>query len=274
MGQSDAGSGAGSQGARPRGEPRDDGDKLQKVMAQAGVGSRRVCEDLIAAGKVTVNGEPAPLGQRVRAATDLIVVEGVPLPVREGLAYYLVNKPAGVVSSAAAQDARPLVVDLVPPAPRVYPVGRLDAETEGLIVLTNDGDLAQALSHPSFGVEKEYVARLERALSADALRRLRRGVELEDGPTAPAKVRLLGPATVRVVIHEGRNRQVRRMCEAVGNKVTYLARTRIGPLAAPEMLPGHWRQLSVAEITSLWRAALAGAPGDRRARRAGSRHTG
>ena len=271
MGQSDAGRGAGAPRARLLGEPRDDGEKLQKVMAQAGVGSRRACEELIAAGKVTVNGEVAPLGRRVRSATDLVVVDGVPLALREGLAYYLLNKPAGVVCSAAGQDARPLVVDLVPAVPRVYPVGRLDAETEGLIVLTNDGDLSHALSHPSFGVDKEYVVRLEHELSAEAVRRLRRGVELEDGPTAPARVRLLGPATARVVIHEGRNRQVRRMCEAVGNRVTYLARTRIGPLVAPELAPGHWRQLSIAEITSLWKAALHGVPGDRRDRRGRSR---
>jgi 23S rRNA pseudouridine2605 synthase len=238
------------------------GDRLQKVLAQAGVGSRRSCEELIVAGRVRVNGRVAVLGQRARAAVDHISVDGVPLPVREGMAYYLVNKPVGVVCTAQAQDARQIVVDLVPASPRVYPVGRLDADSEGLMVLTNDGELAQVLSHPSHGVEKEYVVRVSAPFSSEGLRHLRRGVELEDGRTAPARAHLLGPDAARIIVHEGRNRQVRRMCEAVGSPVTYLARVRIGPVSSPDLLPGQWRHLETAEVTALFKAAT-GQTGER-----------
>lgn len=231
------------------------GERLQKILAGAGYGSRRVCEDLIEQGRVQVNGEIARLGQRARSESDHIAVDGIPVPVREGMAYYLLNKPVGVVSTASDPQGRPTVVGLVPANPRVYPVGRLDAATEGLIVLTNDGDLAHALMHPSFGVDKEYVVEVARPFSGDGLGRLRRGVELDDGVTAPAQVKLLRPDAARIVIHEGRNRQVRRMCEAVGSPVVRLARTRIGPLADRSLEPGRWRALSVQEVTSLWKAA-------------------
>ncbi len=169
------------------------GQRLQKLLASAGLGSRRYCEQLIAERRVTVNGQVARLGQRADSAVDRIGVDGIPLPVREGTVYYLLNKPVGVVTSASDPEGRPTVVDLVPGAPRVFPVGRLDIMSEGLLVLTNDGELAYQLTHPSFGVEKEYVVEVEGRLSRETVGRLRRGVELDDGLTAAARVSSLGP---------------------------------------------------------------------------------
>ena len=235
------------------------GERLQKVLARRGVGSRRVCDALVSAGRVTVNGEVAVAGRRIDPEHDEVAVDGVPLAVRPGMAHYLLNKPAGVVSTASDPQGRPTVVDLVPREPRVFPVGRLDADTEGLLLLTNDGDLAFRLTHPSMGVEKAYLAKVEGTPSPAALRRLREGVELDDGPTSPARVALTPPDLLRLVIHEGRNRQVRRMCEAVGHPVLRLARFRIGPLADPSLPPGAWRPLTPAEVRSLEHAAAAGA---------------
>ena len=225
------------------------------MLARAGYGSRRVCDDLIAAGRVTVDGEVGVLGQRVDPATAHVAVDGVPVPSAPGLVHYLLNKPAGVVTTASDPEGRPTVVELVPDDPRVFPVGRLDLETEGLLVLTNDGDLAQLLTHPSHGVAKEYLAEVEGVPSAGALRRLREGVELDDGPTAPATVGSVSPGVLRLVIHEGRNRQVRRMCEAVGHPVRRLVRTRIGPLSDPDLAPGAWRPLTGDEVRALGAAA-------------------
>ncbi|HVA43325.1 MAG TPA: pseudouridine synthase, partial [Acidimicrobiales bacterium] len=193
-------------------QPEAAGERLQKVLARVGIGSRRVSEELIAGGRVTVNGQVAVLGRRVDISVDRVEVDGVPVGVAPGLVHYLLNKPRGVVTTAAETHGRPTVVELVPDQPRVFPVGRLDADTEGLLILTNDGDLAQRLSHPSHGVEKEYLAEVEGRPSPWDVRRLREGVALEDGITAPARVSLLGPELLRIVIHEGRNRQVRRMC--------------------------------------------------------------
>ena len=233
---------------------RDDGERLQKVLARAGFGSRRVCEDLIAEGRVLVNGEVVELGARVDPEADTVEVDGVPVGVRPGLVHYLLNKPAGVVTTAHDPQGRPTVVALVPDDPRVFPVGRLDADTEGLLVLTNDGELTHRLTHPSFGVEKEYLAEVRGTPSRGALRALRDGVELDDGPTAPAKVAQPAPNLLRITIHEGRNRQVRRMCEAVGHPVVRLVRVRIGPLADPDLRPGAWRPLSTDEVRALERA--------------------
>ena len=234
--------------------PSDEGERLQKVLARVGIGSRRVCEDLIAEGRVTVDGEVAVLGRRVDVETALIELDGAPIGVRPDLVHYLLNKPAGVVTTADDPQGRPTVVGLVPAEPRVFPVGRLDVDTEGLLLLTNDGDLAHRLTHPSFGVEKEYVAELEGSPSRAALRRLREGVELDDGTTAPARAALLEPSVVRLTVHEGRNRQVRRMCDAVGHPVVRLIRTRIGPLADRSLAPGAWRELTGDEVRSLQRA--------------------
>lgn len=243
----------------------EEGDRLQKVLARAGYGSRRACEELIADGRVTVNGEPAELGRRVDPERDRVDVDGVPVAVLPGLVHYLLNKPAGVVTTADDPRGRPTVVDLVPSEPRVFPVGRLDADTEGLLVLTNDGDLAQRLSHPSFGVDKEYLAEVQGVPGPAALRALRQGVDLDDGRTAPARVGVLAPGVLRIVIHEGRNRQVRRMCEAVGHPVRRLVRTRIGPVTDAGLAPGRWRALDGAEVRALAGAtAGSGAPPGRR----------
>ncbi len=228
------------------------GERLQKVLAIRGWGSRRVCEDLIASGRVTVNGEIAVLGRRVDTARDQVEVDGVPIGVKPGLVYYLLNKSRGVVTTSHDTHGRPTVVDVVPREPRVYPVGRLDIDTEGLLLLTNDGELALRLTHPSHGVEKEYLAEVSGGTVAQgALRRLREGVELDDGTTAPAKVSQPTPGVLRLTIHEGRNRQVRRMCEAVGHPVQRLVRVRIGPLRDASLGPGEWRELTTSEVKTL-----------------------
>ena len=197
----------------------------------------------------------------------------MPLPVRPGLVHYLVNKPAGVVSTAEDTHDRPTVVGLVPEEPRVFPVGRLDMDSEGLIIVTNDGELTHRLTHPSYGVPKEYLVQVEGEPSPGAVRQLREGVDLEDGPTAPARVAVVAPSLLRMVIHEGRNRQIRRMCEAVGHPVVRLVRTRIGPLADPSLSPGSYRPLTFDEVRGLAAAAVAADDideADRRARPAGA----
>lgn len=228
-----------------------DGERLQKVLARCEVGSRRVCEELIAAGRVNVNGEVARLGRRVDVTVDLVEVDGIPIGVAPDLVTYMLNKPAGVVSSASDPQGRRCVVDLVPSSPVVVPVGRLDYETEGLLLLTNDRPLVNLLTHPSRGVEKEYFAHLAGDLTPAGLRQMRNGVELDDGLTAPAKASLVEPRVLRLVIHEGRNRQVRRMCDALGAPVVRLVRTRVGPLRLVGLAPGEWRELTRAELLAL-----------------------
>lgn len=242
-------------------------ERLQKVLARAGIASRRASEELIVEGRVRVNGRVAELGDRVDVDVDLVEVDGAPVGVRPDLVHYLLNKPAGVVSTAQDTHGRETVVDLVPADPRVFPVGRLDAETEGLLLLTNDGPLTHRLTHPSFGVDKEYLAHVEGRPSRGALRRLREGVELDDGPTAPARVSELSPGMLRIVIHEGRNRQVRRMCAAVGHPVIRLVRTRIGPLVDRDLRPGEWRRLEPDEVRALERATAVEVDDSRRERR-------
>ncbi len=236
-----------------------EGVRLQKVLAEAGLGSRRACEELILAGRVAVDGEVAVIGRRVDPAAVAVTLDGIPVPTRPGLVHYLLNKPAGVVSTASDPQGRPTVVGLVPPEPRVYPVGRLDIETEGLLVLTNDGELTHRLTHPSFGVEKEYLAEVDGVPTRAVLRRLREGIELDDGLTAPARVTLVqghgDQSALAVAIHEGRNRQVRRMCEAVGHPVRRLVRTRVGPVADRALAPGEWRPLTPAEVRGLYGSA-------------------
>ena len=236
-------------------DPEADRERLQKILARSGLGSRRHCEELIEQGSVTLNGQVATLGDKADASTDVIEVDGVRIGTAPGLVYYLLNKPAGVVTTAADTHGRPIVTDLVPSEPRVFPIGRLDQDTEGLLLLTNDGDLSQRLAHPRFGVEKEYLVEVEGAPTRGDLRRLREGVELDDGLTAPAKAVLVERNLLRITIHEGRKRQVRRMCDAVGHPVVRLVRTRIGPLADRSLSPGEWRPLSIDEVRTLERAA-------------------
>ena len=223
----------------PEPAPAPEGERLQKVLARVGIGSRRACEELIAAGRVRVDGEVATLGRRIDLLTARVEVDGALVPVAPDLVYYLLNKPDGVITTADDPQGRPTVMTLVPAEPRVFPVGRLDRHTEGLLILTNDGALSQLLTHPSHGVPKEYVAEVAGGTPAPgALRSLRQGIELEDGLTAPAEVGVLAPGVLRIVIHEGRNRQVRRMCSAVGHPVRRLVRTRIGPVRDPNLPPG------------------------------------
>lgn len=237
------------------------GERLQKVLARAGIGSRRVCDELIEAGRVTVNGMVARLGQRVDVETDRIAVDAVPVGVLPGLVHYLVNKPAGVVVTAADPEGRPTILDLVPSEPRVFSVGRLDFATEGLIILTNDGELSQLLTHPSHGVEKEYLAQVLGDVTPSAIRSLREGVEIDPGVrTRPAKVTNVGENVLKIVIHEGKNRQVRRMCDAVSLPVVRLVRTRIGSISDSRLAPGRFRLLTQDEVRMLSQVAVRTTP--------------
>ena len=225
--------------------------RLNAYLARAGVASRRGADELIEAGRVRVNGEPATLGMVVGDA-DRVEVDGRTV-VPQRLAYVLLHKPAGVLATARDPQGRPTVVGLVRHPVRVVPVGRLDADTTGALLLTNDGDLAHRLAHPRYGVEKVYEAEVEGEPSRAALRRLAQGVELEDGLTAPARVRRLGPGRIELVLHEGRNRQVRRMCEAVGHPVRRLHRSVYAGLDLRGLEPGEWRELSADEVARLRR---------------------
>jgi 23S rRNA pseudouridine2605 synthase len=231
------------------------GERLQKVLASHGFGSRRACEEIISSGRVRVNGVVATLGRRVDVDMDTVEVDGVEIGVRPGLVYYLLNKPVRVVTTASDPEGRSTVLDLVPSEPRVFTVGRLDYETEGLLLLTNDGALAQRIAHPSAGVEKEYVAEVAGGrVSAGSIRRLREGIELDGVMTSPARVSQPDEGVLRIVIHEGRNRQVRRMCEAIGHPVTRLIRVRIGPVRDSSLQPGQWRELTLDELRALTQA--------------------
>ena len=231
-------------------------ERLQKVLARAGIGSRRVCEKLIVEQRVTVDGEFAELGKKVDPETSQVEVDGLKIGIRQDLVYYLLNKPVGVITTSKDPQERSTVVDLVPTHPRVFPVGRLDADTEGLILLTNDGDLTHYLTHPSFGIEKEYLVQVEVKPSRNAIRELRQGVELDDGITAPAKVSLVDEKLLKIVIHEGRNRQIRRMCESVGHPVKRLIRSRIGPIVDRSLRPGSFRELTNQELKSMRKILL------------------
>ncbi len=220
--------------------------------------SRRAAEEMVRAGRVTVDGQPAHLGQKVDPDTARVQVDGVPLPIRPGLVYYLLYKPLGVVSTASDPQGRPTVVSLVPGDTRVYPVGRLDADSEGLILLTNDGDLAAHVAHPRHTVPKTYVALVTGSPGRKALRALTAGVELDDGPARALQARRIsaqgGEALVEVVMGEGRKREVRRLLAAVGHPVHALVRTAIGPVHDPALRPGTWRPLTLDEIRSLYMA--------------------
>jgi 23S rRNA pseudouridine2605 synthase len=223
--------------------------RLNAYLARAGVASRRKADELIKSGRVRVNGEPGQLNTFVQS-TDRVEVDGEAV-AKQKLAHVLLYKPAGVVTTARDPQGRRTVVDLVPREPRVVPVGRLDAGTTGALLLTNDGELAHRLAHPRYGVEKTYVVDVEGEPSDETIARLARGLELEDGVTAPARARRLGRGRIELTIHEGRNRQVRRMLEAVGHPVTRLHRSVYAGLGLEGLEPGAWRVLEPSEVARL-----------------------
>jgi 23S rRNA pseudouridine2605 synthase len=225
--------------------------RLNAFLARAGVASRRRADELIKAGRVTVNGESGQLNTVV-GARDRVEVDGREVE-RQRLRYVLLHKPPGVVTTARDPQRRPTVVELVPGEPRVVPVGRLDANTTGALLLTNDGQLAHRLAHPRYGVEKTYVAEVEGDPGEDALQPLREGLELEDGRTAPARARRLGQGRVEIVLHEGRKHQVKRMLAAIGHPVTRLHRPEYAGLALEGLEPGDWRELELGEVERLRR---------------------
>ena len=230
--------------------------RLAKHLAHAGVASRRAAEAMIAAGRVTIDGETVTDPARAVTGAEAIVVDGAPVGAAPRHVVYAVHKPPGVVSTAHDTHGRPTVVELVPEAgTRLYPVGRLDADSTGLILLTNDGELANHLTHPRYGVPKTYRAKVRNPPVGDrALQRLRDGVDLDDGPTAPAQVRRVRPDVVELTLREGRKRQVRRMCEAVGHPVVALRRVAFGPVALGDLPAGAHRRLTGAELERLRRA--------------------
>ena len=235
-------------------------ERLQRALARAGQGSRRSSEELIAGGRVKVNGRVAVLGDKVDPTTDEVEVDGVRVNLDPNVRYYALHKPAGVVTTLRDPQGRPSVRDLLPAdGPRVFPVGRLDRETEGLLLLTNDGELANRLTHPRYGVEKEYLAEVDGRPGPRHVAALRRGVDLDDGPARPASVRIVDArgdrGQLRVVMTEGRKREVRRMLAAVGLPVVRLVRLRVGPVTLGALRPGSHRELSVEEVRGLAEAA-------------------
>jgi 23S rRNA pseudouridine2605 synthase len=223
--------------------------RLNRFLASAGLGSRRAVDELIAGGRVTVNGRQAEVGMSVDDG-DEVCVDGRPVHA-ERLVWVLLHKPGGVVTTASDPHGRRTVLDLVDVPVRVFPVGRLDLDTTGVLLLTNDGELAHRLMHPRHEVEKVYEADVRGRPGEEALEQLRRGVDLDDGPTAPALVRELEPGRIELRIHEGRNRQVRRMCEAVGHPVVRLHRSGYAGLTVGDLAPGAWRELRPEEVSGL-----------------------
>ncbi|HVL99357.1 MAG TPA: pseudouridine synthase [Egibacteraceae bacterium] len=239
-------------------------ERVQKVLAAAGLGSRRACEELIAAGRVAVDGATVTLGAKVDPTSQVVTVDGERVATNPDLVHLLLNKPLGVVTTVTDPQGRPTVMGLVPANPRVYPVGRLDQDTEGLLIMTNDGELANRLAHPRYEVEKTYVAQVRGQLRRRAVRTLLEGVDLEDGPARARSVRELGSAAdrtlVEIVLAEGRKREVRRMLAAVGIPVERLARVKLGPLPLGDISPGKYRPLTGAEVRDLYRAVGLGSP--------------
>ncbi len=231
-------------------------ERLQKILARAGFGSRRKCEQLITSGRVAVNGVVTDrLGSRADPERDTVTVDGIPVDARPDKRYLLLNKPRGYITSVGDPQGRPTVMDLLPPYPGIFPVGRLDFDTRGLLLVTNDGFLANRVMHPRYALEKTYAVQARGELAPGKLASLRTGIELEDGVTSPADVRVLGESGDRVRlemrIHEGRNRQVRRMLDAVGLEVVDLVRTAVGPLRLSGLEEGAYRELHDGEQRDL-----------------------
>lgn len=237
-------------------------ERLQKVLAAAGLGSRRACEELISAGRVTVDGEVAQLGTKVDPASADVRVDGERVNIDPRRVYLALNKPRGYVTTVDDPRGRPTVLDLVRAPQRLFPVGRLDIDTEGLLLLTNDGELAHALMHPSYEVERQYVVQVDGQVSARDLARLRRGLELEDGPAVARSAHVLaegkGKTLLQLVLTEGRKREVRRMLAAVGHPVERLARVAYGGVQLGDLRQGRWRHLGPAEVARLYAAVEGG----------------
>jgi 23S rRNA pseudouridine2605 synthase len=233
-------------------------ERLHKVLAHAGVESRRAAEEMIVAGRVAVNGQVVTtLGTKVDPEHDVIAVDGRPIPRRVKRVYLMLNKPPGYITTVNDPEHRPTVMELVPDSGRIYPVGRLDANSEGLLLMTNDGEFANLLAHPRYASEKEYHVAVPGTVKEEDLRALREGVDIEGGRTAPAQVRVLssdGKVTwLSMTIHEGRNRQIRRMLHALGYRAERLVRMRVGPLWLGSLPKGAYRYLTPAEVRSLRR---------------------
>ncbi len=235
------------------------GERLQKVLAAAGLGSRRACEEIITAGRVSVNGSKVTvLGTRVDPAVDSVEVDGIRLDTQVEPRYFLLNKPPGYLTTTDDPQGRPTILDLFKQKGRFFPVGRLDLESRGLLLITNNGFIAHRLTHPRFEVDKTYVARVKGTVAPGVLKQLREGVDLEEGRTSPARVKVVGregdSTVLEMVIHQGWKRQIRRMCAAVGLQVTDLMRTRLGPLSIERLPEGKWREMSPSEVEALFKA--------------------
>lgn len=241
-----------------------DAIRVQKAVADAGLMSRRTAEDAVREGRVAIDGRPAVLGDRVDVSVQQVTVDGIPIPVNPDLETYLLYKPPGVVSTASDPEGRRTVVDLVAGAGRLFPVGRLDYDSEGLILLTNDGDLANRVTHPRYGIVKKYLALIGGGPTRADVKRLVEGIDLEDGPARALSASIVGrqggETMVELTMGEGRNREIRRMFEAVGFRVIRLVRTAIGPISDRSLKPGQSRRLSTSEIRDL---LASGSPGDR-----------
>lgn len=233
-------------------------ERLQKILANFGIASRRKAEEFISEGRVKINGRVAKLGDKCDENIDEILLDDTPIKVENKRVYYLLNKPKGYISTAKDERGRKTVLDLAPKEFRIYPVGRLDCDTEGLLILTNDGELTNALIHPSFEIEKTYIAKVAGNLTADKLKLLQKGIMLEDGMTAPAKVKVLEKGQdfkVEITIHEGRNREIRRMFAAVSCKVKALKRIRFANITLEKLDEGKYRELTDKEVEGLYALA-------------------
>lgn len=233
--------------------------RVQKAIAHAGLMSRRSAEEAIALGRVAIDGRTAILGDKVDVAAEVVTIDGAPIPLGPDTETHLLYKPVGVISTATDPQGRQTVVDLIDSEVRLYPVGRLDADSEGLILVSNDGELTERVTHPRYGITKKYLAEVNGKVRANEVRRLEAGVELSDGPARAVKARIVdqfgGRTQVELIMGEGRNREVRRMIEAIGYETTLLVRTAIGPLTDPNLRPGQSRRLTSAEVVDLMRSA-------------------